>query len=114
MLTHKETSLLERHEWEVDYYENKNSFSISHKDGSSIESCEQAFDYLIEALIEEEKSEEMTYSVDEILKRFGFFESCSSPFEIASIHDKRILVTGFAADVFFTRLRRQFYEENRI
>lgn len=112
MLTNQEIALLKRHEWEVDHYENKNSFSISHKDGSSIESCEQALDYLIEALIEEEKSEELTYSVDEILKRFGFFESCSSPFEIASITDNRILVTGFAADVFFTRLRKQFYGEN--
>lgn len=112
MLTEQQISILTRNEWEVDYYENENSFSVSHKDGSSIESCKIALDYLLEELIDEEKSEEMTYSVDDILKRFGFFESCSSPFEIASIHDNRILVTGFAADVFFTRLRNKFCREN--
>ena len=127
MITIQHIKLLNKHNWNVDYFESLSNFAIVNDNGSQIHNSETALIALIDDLVEadsdlpinqiistSEEEFEILYDKvkttdEELLGLYGYEVICESPFEIEKENE---FISGQAAKILVNDLKDKKHKKD--
>lgn len=127
MITNQNIKLLNKHNWNVDYFESLSNFAIVNDNGSQIHNSETALIALIDDLVEadsdlpisqitstsEEEFENLYNKVkntdEELLHSYGYEIICENPLEIEKENE---FISGQAAKIIVSHLKDKKYKKD--